>query len=201
MPSAPYSRTRLLFAALGSLTQGTSLRITNFVGENEHRVDDAPDDRTDSACDEADNQLRDTKAGVAEVNAADADKAEQARSAEAVRRRSWTCQTVAHRSADGDRTERPDPCRPAGIRGPAADIRAAAAHNPEVAAGIAVDEEGAEVPRCHRTEAQSWHPACQNGAIARRVARPPAGACRRARSQGWTDRSIASSRVRPRGRA
>ncbi len=68
-----------------------------------------------------------------------------------------------------------DPCTPADT-GPAADIRTAAAQNPEAAAGIAVDEgEGAVVPRCHRNAAQSWHPACQNQPIAIRLVRQTPG--------------------------
>ena len=155
-----------LTVALGALTKGTPLRIANLVGEDQHGVDDAPHHRTDTARDKADDQLRDTEAGVAEVDAPDADKTEQPDELQQTRPRSWTSRTAARRSADGGRTAPRDPCRPAdtGRTGRAVDSRAAGAHNREVvAADIAVDV-GAEVPRCHRNAAQSWHPACQKPA-------------------------------------
>ena len=66
---------------LGPLTKGTPLRVANLIGEDQHGVDDAPHHRTDTARDKADDQLRDTQAGVAEVYPPDADEAESAKGA------------------------------------------------------------------------------------------------------------------------
>src|SRR5215217_3668301 len=77
VPSAPYSRPRLV-VALCAIAKGTPLRVTNLVGEEQNSVDDAPDDGANTARDEPDDQLRNAQSGVAEVNAANADEPEQA---------------------------------------------------------------------------------------------------------------------------
>jgi len=53
-----------LLVALSSIAERTVLRIPHLVAEYEDGVDDAPDDRTDPAGEETDQQLRDAEAVV-----------------------------------------------------------------------------------------------------------------------------------------
>jgi hypothetical protein len=62
---------------LGSIAQGSALRVAHPVGENQDRVDDAPDDRTDTAGDQPDDQLRYAQSGVAQIDAAYSDDPEK----------------------------------------------------------------------------------------------------------------------------
>jgi hypothetical protein len=64
--------------ALGAISQRTSGGIANLVGEQHHAVDEAPDDCADAAGEKADDELRDTEAGVTQVDATDPDESEQA---------------------------------------------------------------------------------------------------------------------------
>ena len=64
-------------AKLGSITQWAARRVTHLAGENQNRVDDAPDDRAGTAGDQADNQLNDTQLGVAKIDAAYSDQPEK----------------------------------------------------------------------------------------------------------------------------
>jgi hypothetical protein len=64
---------------LGAIAQGAPLRVAHFVGQQQDGVDDAPDDCTDSAGDETDEELGDTESCVAEIYPADADKSEKSK--------------------------------------------------------------------------------------------------------------------------
>src|SRR5215218_4756606 len=71
VPSAVYSRPRL-GAVLSAIAQRTPLRIAHLVGENQNRVDDPPDDRTEPAGHEPDDELGDAETDLAEIHATDA---------------------------------------------------------------------------------------------------------------------------------